>query len=252
MRRTESGISIKRARCYSYEVQADDRRQIWKNRARLLIDCLTGSSVSRKKRHDPTGLGPNEFNLLRVTHYAEDHIVPINAADIMTRQLITARPDNTVAEVARLLSEHDISALPICDNDGTLLGMISESDLMLPFRQKHSLRRAWWLGILSFGDPLMRALADYVHEGPRRAGELMTHPVITATETATPVEIADLLLRYNIKRVPIMRDHQLLGIVSRTDLIRSLVRCPVTFSDCGWQPSTVGSDRPAAIPRRAI
>ena len=62
--------------------------------------------------------------LHRVTHYAEDHTVPINATDIMTRQLIIARPDSTVAEVARLLTEHDISALPICDDDGTLLGMI--------------------------------------------------------------------------------------------------------------------------------
>jgi CBS domain-containing protein len=189
--------------------------------------------------------------LHRMTYYAEDPIVPINAADIMTRQLITARPDSTVAEVARLLNEHDISALPICDNDGTLLGMISESDLMSPFRQEHALRRAWWLGILSFGEVLARALTDYVHEDRRRAGELMIYPVITASETATPVEIADLLLRYHIKRVPIMRGQRLLGIVSRADLIRTLVLCPVTFSDCAWQPSTVGSDKPAAMPHPA-
>src|ERR1700693_945041 len=107
----------------------------------------------------------------------------IAATDIMTRQVVTARPDSTVAEVAQLLTDHDISAVPVCAHDGTLLGMISEGDLMRPFGQDHSLRRAWWLGTLARGNALAPALADYIRVDRRHAGDLMTQPVVTAAES---------------------------------------------------------------------
>lgn len=171
--------------------------------------------------------------------------MPINAASIMTRQAIIARPDSTVAEVARLLTNHDISAVPVCADDGTLVGMISEGDLMRPFRQEHSLRRAWWLDVLSSGAALARALADYIQQDGRHACDLMTHPVITATETATQAEIADLLVRHHIKRVPIIREGQLVGIVSRADLINALVLGHDAINHRGWHPSRAGGDNPA-------
>jgi CBS domain-containing protein len=171
--------------------------------------------------------------------------MPINVADIMTRQVIIARPDSTVAEVASLLTGHDISAVPVCADDGTLLGIISEGDLMRPFRQEHGLRRDWWIGILSSGEELARALADYIRQDHRGASDLMTQPVITASETASLVEIADLLLRHNIKRVPIVRDHQVVGIVSRVDLIRAMVLQRAVFHHRAWQPGKAGSDNPA-------
>jgi CBS domain-containing protein len=171
--------------------------------------------------------------------------MPMNVADIMTRQVIIARPDSTVAEVASLLTGHDISAVPVCADDGTLLGIISEGDLMRPFRQEHSLRRAWWLGILSSGGELARALADYIQQDHRGASDLMTQPVITAGETASLVEIADLLLRHNIKRVPIVRDHHVVGIVSRLDLIRAVASQRVVFHELDWQPGKAGRDNPA-------
>src|SRR3954452_16952641 len=102
--------------------------------------------------------------------------MPKTAASIMTHRIATARPDATVAELARLMLDRDVRALPICAEDGTLLGMISESDLMRPFRQEHDLRRPWWLAVLSSADRLGRPLAqDIRNERPRGRG-LMTTP----------------------------------------------------------------------------
>ncbi len=67
----------------------------------------------------------------------------LTAADIMTRTVLTAAPDDPVAKVARLLSDHKISAAPVCDEAGHLLGMVSEGDLMRPFGKDHDLKRRW-------------------------------------------------------------------------------------------------------------
>lgn len=155
----------------------------------------------------------------------------IDAASIMTRDVVTAGPDDTVARVAALLTEHEISAVPVCDKDGKLLGMLSEGDLMQPFGQENALRRAWWLGMLAEGTDLAPEFLDYVRLDRRRAKDLMKTDVITATERSSAAEIADLLNKHKIKRVPIVRDGKLVGIVSRADLIRAMSRSPEGMTD---------------------
>src|ERR1039458_7551771 len=78
----------------------------------------------------------------------------MNAADIMTRFVVTAGPDATVGEVARTLSQHAISAVPICEADGRLIGILSEGDLLRPFTESNEQRRSWWLEVLAEGDAL--------------------------------------------------------------------------------------------------
>jgi len=155
----------------------------------------------------------------------------VDAASIMTRDVITCGPDATVAEVAALLAGHDISAVPVCDKDGRLLGMLSEGDLMRPFGAANEMRRAWWLGMLAEGTELAPEFLDYVREDRRRAQDLMTRDVITATERTSAGEIADLVNKHRIKRVPILRDGKLVGIVSRADLVRALARSPEALSN---------------------
>lgn len=174
--------------------------------------------------------------------------MPIDAASIMTRQTITTRPDSTVAEVAGLMSQHDISAVPVCDEDGTLVGMISEGDLLRPFQEEHSLCRAWWLGVLAAGEKLAQALSHYIQHDRRKAKDLMTRTVISANEALALEEIAKLLLRHHVRRLPITRDGVLVGIVSQADLIRAFARQPFPVEDKGWHPSLAGSDNPAPGP----
>lgn len=150
--------------------------------------------------------------------------MPVDAASVMTRNVITVRPNATVAEVAAVLAEHDISAVPVCDADGRVLGMLSEGDLMRPFGAANEIRRAWWLGMLAEGADLAPEFLDYVRVDRRQAQDLMTKEVVAATERTDLAEIADLMSKHRIKRVPILTDGKLVGIVSRADVVQALAR----------------------------
>ncbi len=156
--------------------------------------------------------------------------MPITAASIMSQRVVTDRPDDTVAKAAATLAQHGISAAPVCDDDGKLLGMISEGDLLRPFGKENALRRSWWLSMLAQGIDLAPEFAAYLRSDQRRVRDLMTAPVVTAGEAASVGELADLLLRHRIKRVPIVHDGSLVGVVSRADLIGALARASEAFS----------------------
>jgi CBS domain-containing protein len=155
----------------------------------------------------------------------------MDAGNIMTRAVVTAGPDDTVKTIAALFTKHRISAVPVCEKDGTLLGVISEGDLMRPFGESNKLRRAWWLGLLAEGTDLAPEFLDYLRLDSRRARDLMTAPALTATDRTSVNEIADLLQGRGIKRVPIVRDGKVVGIVSRADLVRALSRTPDAVAD---------------------
>lgn len=142
---------------------------------------------------------------------------------IMTRAVVTAAPDDTAARIARLLIEHAISAVPVCDAEGKLLGIVSEGDLLRPFGQQHALRREWWLGLLAEGANLAPDFLDYVRHDHHTARDLMSAPVRTVREDTSLAEAADLLARHGIKRLPVLRDRQVVGIVSRADLLRAFL-----------------------------
>ena len=120
----------------------------------------------------------------------------MQARDVMTAPVVTARPDASVKEVAALLVDHGISGVPIVADGGELVGLVSEADLM----------------------PLGSGTV------PATVAEVMARDVITATEDADVGALARLLLRENVKRVPILRGGRLAGIVSRRDLLRILAR----------------------------
>jgi CBS domain-containing protein len=157
--------------------------------------------------------------------------MPIDAAGIMTTHVVSAGPDDTVAKVARLLDDNHISAVPVCDADGTLLGMLSEGDLMRPFGTETATRRTWWLRMLAEGTELAPEFLAYVREDQRRARDLMTTPVISVTERVSAREIADLMMRHRIKRVPVLRDGKVVGVVARADLVRAIARTPDALSE---------------------
>lgn len=148
------------------------------------------------------------------------------ATDIMTRKVITAHPNDTVAAVARLLCDHGISAVPICDTHGGVLGMLSEGDLIRPFGKEPASKRAWWLSLLAEGTDLAPSFLECIKMENHPARDLMVTPVITASEDTTVPELADLLGRHHVKRIPIVRDGKLVGIVSRADVVRAIARTP--------------------------
>jgi CBS domain-containing protein len=148
----------------------------------------------------------------------------LSAADIMTRAVVKAGPTDTVGAIAKMLADHAISAVPVCDKDGFVLGIVSEGDLMRPFGQANALRRAWWLDLLAEGTDLAPAFLDYIRLDKRRAQDLMVSPVITVLDTATLPEVADTLAQRHIKRVPVMRGNKMVGILSRADIVGAIAR----------------------------
>lgn len=143
----------------------------------------------------------------------------LKARDVMTSQVVTVGPGDTVSKVASLLTEHGISAVPVIDA-GKLVGIVSEGDLV--HREEigtAARRRSWWLRL--FTDSSAMA-AEYTKSHARHVAEVMTTRVATVTEGTPLADIADLLEKRRIKRVPVVREGELVGIVSRANLIRAL------------------------------
>ncbi|MDA8048938.1 MAG: CBS domain-containing protein [Rhodospirillales bacterium] len=157
--------------------------------------------------------------------------MPVDAAAIMTRAVVTVGPDDTVTRVAEVLTKHGISAVPVCEKDGTVVGMISEGDLMRPFGQENALRRDWWLNLIAEGTELSQEFLDYIRLDRRRARDLMSRTVVSASVSTSLPELADLLSRHRIKRVPILKDGKLVGIVSRADIVRALAHGEAAAAD---------------------
>lgn len=147
----------------------------------------------------------------------------MQARDIMTTPVLTVRRDATVQEVARLLLERHISAVPVVDADGILLGVVSEGDLIRRADAGTERHPSWWLTLVS--DPEDDA-RSYLKSHGLRAGDVMTHNVIVATEDTPVPQIAELLEKHRIKRVPVIRDGRVVGIVSRANLLQALVARP--------------------------
>jgi CBS domain-containing protein len=143
----------------------------------------------------------------------------MRAVDVMTRDVITVDENATVTAVARLLAEHGISAVPVVDRDNRVIGMVSEGDLLHRAETGTEQRRSWWLEMVISADQLA---AEYIKSHSNRVREVMTPGVISVTEQTAVADIAVLLEIHRIKRVRVLRDGKLVGIVSRANLVRAL------------------------------
>ncbi|HVC56205.1 MAG TPA: CBS domain-containing protein [Stellaceae bacterium] len=146
----------------------------------------------------------------------------MQACDLMTRDVVSVAPTASIRDVARLLLAHHVSAAPVIDASGTLLGMVSEGDLIGRSEPEREARRDWWLTLLSEGETLNADFVASLRHPERTARDVMSAPVIEVTEATEASEIAALLAQYRIKRVPVVRDGRVVGIVSRADLLRAL------------------------------
>jgi CBS domain-containing protein len=143
----------------------------------------------------------------------------MKAADVMVRRVITVSADASVQDVARLLLKNRISAVPVLDEGGKLLGIVSEGDLMRRPEAGTERRRSWWLDMFTTNETLA---AEFAKSHARRASDVMTRSVVTANPDTSLSEIADLLEKNAIKRVPVVKRGKLVGIVSRANLLQAL------------------------------
>ena len=142
----------------------------------------------------------------------------MRAADVMTRKVVTIGPDASVAEAIELLTDHDVSALPVLADNSQVIGIISEADLMKRLERDGERRNSWWTEFVAPG----RLAGDFAKIHGQKVHEIMTTEVVSASEDMPLGELAALLEKKRIKRVPVLRDGKLVGIVSRANLLQAL------------------------------
>src|ERR1700759_2188915 len=164
---------------------------------------------------DPDQSGHCGIEISRVVVEREARM---KARDVMISPVITVRENETVRDVARLLVEERISAVPVLDRAGKLVGIVTESDLMHRAEAGTERPTSWWLSLIS-GDRAVAA--EYVKCHAVKIKDVMTRDVETADPDTPLYEIADLFEEKHIKRVPIVSESgDLIGIVSRANIIQ--------------------------------
>jgi CBS domain-containing protein len=141
----------------------------------------------------------------------------MRAHQIMTRSVVTVRPDATILEAANTMLQHHVSGLPVVDAVGKLVGIVSEGDFIRRGEIGTQRKRSRWLTFLMGADA-----TQYVREHGRKVSEVMTHDPLTISEDATLEEIVNAMEANGVKRLPVMRDGKLVGIVSRANLLHAV------------------------------
>ena len=147
----------------------------------------------------------------------------MNAADVMTRNVITVSPETTVPELVTILLTRNISGVPVVDKDGTVVGIVTEGDLIRRNELGTERKRGGWL---SFFTATATMAEEYVRSHGTKVKDLMTPGVVAVARETPLADIADLMEERHIRRVPVVNDGKVVGIVSRQNLLRAWASLP--------------------------
>jgi CBS domain-containing protein len=143
------------------------------------------------------------------------------AGDLMSVDLAVVHPETSLREAVNLMANRRVSGVPVVDADGTLVGMLSEGDLVR-WHEGYSAKQAKWLDMLADGFILAPEFLEGIRSEQNKVKLIMSKGATTVTEDVAAREIASMMYAKKIKRVPVLRDGKLVGIVSRSDLVRAL------------------------------
>jgi len=144
----------------------------------------------------------------------------VRAKDVMTRDLISVTSDATVLQAARMMLQHHISGLPVVDASGKLVGILSEGDFLRRRETATQRRRSRWLEFLMGPGKIA---SEYTQSHGSKVAEVMTSDVRTVGEDTDLEKIVELMEKHRIKRVPVIRDDRIVGIVTRSNLMHAMV-----------------------------
>jgi CBS domain-containing protein len=157
----------------------------------------------------------------------------MKASDVMTRDVISVEPDSSILQAARLMLQKHISGLPVIDGAGNLVGIVTEGDYLRRTETGTQRRRPRWIEFLIGPGKLAD---EYVHTSGRKVREVMTPSVYNVSEDSSLEQVALLMERHRIKRLPVMRGKAVVGIITRANLMRALINVsrevkPLSASD---------------------
>lgn len=144
------------------------------------------------------------------------------ARDIMNKNVITVLEDTMIEEVADILTKNKISGLPVVNKAGKLVGMVTEGDLLHKETNPRTPGYLNILGALIYIGGVDKYKEDLKKLAATRASEIMTTDVITVSGDAKVEQVAAMMVNHNIKRVPVIENDALIGIISRADIIKTM------------------------------
>ena len=145
------------------------------------------------------------------------------AKDIMTRELVTVKPDASIREIAETLVNHKFSGLPVVDEKGHIIGIVSEGDLMQHELAPEAPEVFTQLGAVIYGKGLKEYRESFRKVAAMTAREIMTQDVITMQQDEDVSRVGQIMLKHHIKRVPILDGERLVGIISRQDIVKMML-----------------------------
>jgi CBS domain-containing protein len=158
----------------------------------------------------------------------------MRARELMSTPVVTVRPEATLKELAETMVAHGISGVPVAGRDGTLLGVVSESDVMQKIES--AIVQETEAGLPRLLTVLAKALDGAPKTTARTVADLMTARVVSAGPDATVPELVHLMIAYDVNRIPIVENGRLVGIVTRADILRTLVRPDAAIAtDLRWR-----------------
>jgi CBS domain-containing protein len=147
----------------------------------------------------------------------------LTAADVMTRDVVTVRPTDTLRRAAQIMLAAGISGLPVVEADGHVVGIVSEADLIRPDEMAEK-RARWWLDVLAEGEELSPDFLAVINAANRAVSKVMHTDLISVAQGTPLREVAEQIVRQNVRRVLVMEGSKLVGIVARRDLLKVLAR----------------------------
>ncbi len=147
----------------------------------------------------------------------------MKARDVMTKSVVSVGPDTPVREVAARMTEQRISGVPVVAADGAILGMVTQGDLLHRKELGTEAKHRWWLRVFSDPD---RLAAEFTKSHGLKAADVMARQVVSVTEEAELSDVAAILDRNRINRVPVLRNGALVGLIARSDLVKALSHVP--------------------------
>jgi CBS domain-containing protein len=156
----------------------------------------------------------------------------MNAGDVMTRNVVTVGPETTVPQLVDILLTRNISGVPVVDAGGVLVGVVTEGDLVRRAELGTERKRGSWL---SFFTGTATMAQDYVRSHGSKVSDIMSPGVIAVGRAAPLAEIADLMEERHVRRVPVVEDGKVVGIISRANLLRAFASLPT-------EPAVTGAD----------
>ncbi|MEG6521634.1 CBS domain-containing protein [Desulfotomaculum sp. 1211_IL3151] len=145
----------------------------------------------------------------------------MQAKDIMSTNVITVKGDTTIKEIAEKLIEEKISGVPVVDEEENLIGIVTEGDLLHKEANPRTPRYFGILGAVIYFGGMEQYKEDFKKLAALKASEIMTTKVVTAAKETEVSDLANLMIKHNIKRIPITENDKIIGMVSRADIIKT-------------------------------